>query len=83
MQPLIVSPIDKSENNQLSVVVNNNTLISSSKAFIEANSQPVTILELKEEHIIPVYINNEPLISHFDFISLAGSAGQTDHRSPV
>jgi hypothetical protein len=42
---------------------------SVSSAFIEANTIPVHLSELQQEHIIPVYVkDNEPLISQADFI---------------
>ncbi|MBJ6119007.1 DUF3871 family protein [Pontibacter sp. BT310] len=42
---------------------------SVSSAFIEANTVPVLLSELQQEHIIPVYVkDNEPLISQADFI---------------
>ena len=42
---------------------------SSNKSFIEANTEKTTLSELKDEHIIPVFVkDNEPLISHSDFI---------------
>jgi len=44
-------------------------LISTDKPFIQANTVSVSFDEVKNEHIIPVYIkDNEPLISHADFI---------------
>src|SRR6202162_1480904 len=43
--------------------------ISTAKPFIQANTIGVTLEEIKNEHIIPVYIkDNEVLISHTDFI---------------
>lgn len=37
--------------------------------FIEANTTPLSVRELKDEHIIPVFVkDNEPVISHCDFI---------------
>src|ERR1019366_8732189 len=43
--------------------------ISTAKPFIQANTIGVTLEEMKNEHIIPVYIkDNEVLISHTDFI---------------
>ena len=43
--------------------------ISTAKPFIQANTIGVTLKEMKNEHIIPVYIkDNEVLISHTDFI---------------
>ncbi len=42
---------------------------SSSRAFIEANTTPVTFAEIQQDHIIPVFVkDNEPLISQSDFI---------------
>jgi len=43
--------------------------ISSENAFIQANTIGSTIHEIREHHIIPVFIkDNEPLISQTDFI---------------
>jgi hypothetical protein len=38
------------------------------KAFIEANTIVSTLEEIKNQHIIPVFKDNEPVISHSDFI---------------
>lgn len=43
--------------------------LSSSSSFIEANTIESSLEEIKEHHIIPVFIkDNEPLISQTDFI---------------
>lgn len=43
--------------------------VSTDKPFIQANTTEVSLQEIKENHIIPVFIkDNEPLISHADFI---------------
>lgn len=43
--------------------------VSTDKPFIQANTTDVTLQEIKDNHIIPVFIkDNEPLISHADFI---------------
>jgi len=43
--------------------------ISSENAFIVANTMPASLREIRDQHIIPVYSkDNEPLISHADFI---------------
>ncbi len=43
--------------------------LSTVKPFIQANTIEVTFDEVKRDHIIPVFIkDNEPLISHTDFI---------------
>jgi hypothetical protein len=45
---------------------------SGSKTFIEANTVDIPFSEIKEEHIIPVFVkDNEPLISHAEFIGAA------------
>ena len=42
---------------------------SKRSSFIEANTAPVSFEEMKNDHIIPVFVkDNEPLISHADFI---------------
>ena len=43
--------------------------ISTDKPFIQANTESSSLQEIKEKHIIPVFIkDNEPLIAHGDFI---------------
>jgi len=45
------------------------TNFSSDNAFIVANTVPIIVQEIEREHIIPVFVkDNEPLISHVDFI---------------
>lgn len=47
----------------------NNVQQSSSDAFINANTEVIPFKELKDRHIIPVFVkDNEPLISQVDFI---------------
>lgn len=42
---------------------------SSSRSFIEANTVESSVEEIQQKHIIPVWLkDNEPLISHADFI---------------
>ncbi|MBC3541397.1 DUF3871 family protein [Rufibacter sediminis] len=42
---------------------------STSSAFIEANTLSVSLSELQQDHIIPVYVkDNEPLVSQYEFI---------------
>jgi hypothetical protein len=46
--------------------------VSTGKAFIEANTVEMSMRELRDNHIIPVFsATNEPLISHHDFIHVA------------
>lgn len=41
-------------------------------SFIEANTQAISLQELRDKHIIPVFVkDNEPLISQTDFIDTA------------
>lgn len=45
--------------------------------FLGANTQEIQLGEIKEKHIIPVYIkDNEPVISHYDFIQSTFQAAQ-------
>lgn len=50
----------------------NNGMIAQAKSsskFIEANTQEIELVELQENHIIPVFVkDNEPTISQLDFI---------------
>jgi hypothetical protein len=44
--------------------------LSTELPFITANTNPMSMLELEHEHIIPVFVkDNEPAISHQDFIT--------------
>jgi hypothetical protein len=54
--------------NALTVVVNNEE--STAKPFIEANTVPGSLCQIRQEHLIPVYANNDPLISQLDFIEV-------------
>lgn len=43
--------------------------VSNGASFIESNTQEVSFQQMRNDHIIPVFIrNNEPLISHLEFI---------------
>ncbi|WP_026461225.1 DUF3871 family protein [Adhaeribacter aquaticus] len=68
--------------NQNRTALSNNTKEldgqSSSRAFIEANTTAMSFPEIRQEHIIPVFVkDNEPLISQSDFI-LATQEAVTD-----
>jgi len=44
---------------------------STSEPFIKANTEECALQEIKDNHIIPVFLkDNEPLISHADFIDV-------------
>jgi hypothetical protein len=48
---------------------------STDKPFIEANTSPFRLEDIKTRHIIPVFIkDNETLISHADFIETTHAA---------
>lgn len=51
----------------LTVVTNNN----SKPSFIESNTTPFTLREIKEQHIVPVFRDAVPAISHAEFIETA------------
>lgn len=48
---------------------------STSRVFIEANTTPTSFSEIRQEHIIPVFVkDNEPLISQADFIQVTAES---------
>src|SRR6188474_1848466 len=61
--------------NQPALVIDNNQISTASKTerpFIVANTTEASLEEIKKHHIIPVFTkDNEPLISHTDFIEAA------------
>ncbi len=43
---------------------------STENVFIQANTEPMSMYEVENKHLIPVYVkDNEPVISHQDFIN--------------
>ena len=59
----LISNSDNENNSQLKLIT------SSDRSFIEANTIQSDFENIKTSHIIPVFIkDNEPLISHTDFI---------------
>lgn len=65
-QLLELVPYQKTEDRLIEPV---EILNSSSKSFIEANTVECTLDEIRQNHIIPVWLkDNEPLISHSEFI---------------
>jgi hypothetical protein len=74
MEAIITGHEPKENNitNELRVAVNNRDE-STSKSFITANTIECTLEEIKRDHIIPVFLkDNEPVISHTDFIEVVG-----------
>jgi hypothetical protein len=65
------------ENNNHQAVENNNLPASKSSAFIEANTKPMAYEEIRDKHIIPVFVkDNEPTISQTEFIDAAAEAAK-------
>lgn len=63
------------QNNNHQAVENNTLPASKSSAFIEANTKPMTYEEIRDKHIIPVFVkDNEPTISQTEFIDVATEA---------
>ena len=51
--------------------------VSTSAPFIGANTEPTSLAEINHRHIIPVFIkDNEPVISHGEFVGAAMNAVQ-------
>lgn len=73
----MIHTTNNSDTEILTPVVNpieTTSIVTEHKAFIEANTISVTAEEVKNDHIIPVFVkDNEPLISHSDFIDVAST----------
>lgn len=66
---LIVNPSIEVEEYASYIEIEEQIIESSSSAFIGANTFEVNLQEIQRQHIIPVFSkDNEPLISHGDFI---------------
>jgi hypothetical protein len=66
---LIVNPSVEVEEYASYIEIEEQEIVSSSSAFIGANTIEVNLQEIQRQHIIPVFSkDNEPLISHGDFI---------------
>jgi hypothetical protein len=66
---LIVNPSIEVEEYASYIEIEEQVIESSSSAFIGANTIEVNLQEIQRQHIIPVFSkDNEPLISHGDFI---------------
>jgi hypothetical protein len=66
---LIVNPSVEVEEYASYIEMEEQEIVSSSSAFIGANTIEVNLQEIQRQHIIPVFSkDNEPLISHGDFI---------------
>lgn len=58
--------------------------VKSNLAFIEANTIDMSLSEISERHIIPVFSStNEPLISHSEFINILWEAASQVFRDEV
>ena len=66
---LIVNPSIEAEEYASYIEIEEQIIESSSSVFIGANTIEVNLQEIQKQHIIPVFSkDNEPLISHGDFI---------------
>lgn len=55
-----------------------------STPFIEANTVDMSLQEIQDNHIIPVFVkNNEPTISQVDFMNLVGEVTETFFGYPL
>ncbi len=66
---LTVNPSKEMEEYASYIEIEEQEIVSSSSAFIGANTIEVNLQEIQRQHIIPVFSkDNEPMISHGDFI---------------
>ncbi|MHA4737784.1 DUF3871 family protein [Dyadobacter sp. MSC1_007] len=57
---------------------------TTTSVFIEANTVPLQFAEMENHHIIPVFSrDNEPLISHRDFIKIAEDVAATVYKDEI
>ena len=57
---------------------------TASKSFIEANTIPLAFSEIEQHHIIPVFSkDNEPLISHRDFVQIVEDVTSRIYKDEV
>ena len=72
MEVLPVKYEPKTAGEEIPEIINEIEVVSHSSPFIEANTIASTLSEIKRHHIIPVFIkDNEPVISHAEFIETA------------
>lgn len=87
---LTIQPVNRSQSpvlvpeggNELSAEVGT---ISTDRPFIQANTTEATLEEIRKDHILPVFIkDNEPLISHVDFIDATSAiANEVFHGEQI
>ncbi len=64
------------------VLTHEPVVASTAKPFIEANTIPCSLDEIRDNHIIPVFIkDNEPVISHHDFIQTTMEVAQSSYST--
>ena len=72
MEQLAIKEEIKTVGETIPEVIEEIEIVSSSKPFIEANTIASSLTEIKNGHIIPVFLkDNEPVISHAEFIETA------------
>ncbi len=72
METLILRPVTEKLEVQTNLIEAVKNPASFDKPFIKANTEECTLQEMKQDHIIPVFVkDNEPCISVADFIEAA------------
>lgn len=57
--------------------LNSKEVLSEQNRFLEANTEAIEINEIRDKHIIPVFLkDNEPAISHVDFVEAISEAAR-------
>ncbi len=52
--------------------------VEKQRAFIEANTESVSLSHLKNDCIIPVFRDNEKTVSHYEFVDAVNQCVRTD-----
>ena len=74
----------KSVGETIPEVIDQIEVISTGSPFIEANTIASSLTEVKHIHIIPVFIkDNEPVISHCEFIETALGVAMDTYRGEL
>ena len=62
----------------------NGTMQNEEVKFIEANTIPMPFKEMKDNHIIPVFVkDNEPTISHTEFVEVMNDCASQFFKTPT
>ena len=72
MELLPVNSLPRTAGETIPDIINEIEITTTKSPFIEANTVASSLSDIKQNHIIPVFVkDNEPVISHAEFIETA------------